>query len=285
VDAVVVFPEQGNLFYRALAQRVVTAASECGIDVELRAAGDLGDGIAGCTALLVNPSECALSGEPFVSGARAFGTRIAVLAESVDTRWYRNQLATGVSLDAILDVGFVEQTAVEGPPYGFVFNGPTGPELAAIEAHAPGARPIPWSFVGHRTDERVSLAARLVAELAPGGFVFLPRSKRVRAGGGTLDPAAVTAVLEQSEIYVWESHHSHLYYESFRFVDALVAGAAPGKIDARHAGAFEIPNVFETVAELAHRDARTLYDDARAWYLTRPTLAQGLEPALASVLP
>jgi hypothetical protein len=283
VDAVIVFPERGNLFYQTLANRIAAASLECGVEAVLRPAGDLGD-IEGRLGLIVNPSECALSGEPFLQRVGRFGTSVAVLAESVETQWYEAQHALGIALDAILDVGFVEQTPASGPPYRFVFNGPTRSESAAIESQAPTQRPIPWLLVAHRTDERVALAAQLVTEVAPTGVVFLPRSKRVRAGGGTLDPTAVEQLLRQSSIYVWESHHRHRYFESFRFVDGLVAGAAPAKLDTVHPGSFEIPNVFASVAALAAETPQELHRTARDWYLAQPTLAEALGPTLAAVV-
>src|SRR5215211_2962063 len=111
-----VYSTTSNVFYEALAQRLLTACNESSLPVESCAAAQLSsmnvDQLANTTLILVNPVDCAHK----VGSARKFFTRLSaakrrliVLAEAVETNWFRNQFLLPIQYDALIDVGFVSQ--------------------------------------------------------------------------------------------------------------------------------------------------------------------------------
>lgn len=296
MDALIVYPDVGNAFYGDLARRLESAVDALGDSrARLLPFSDLlvhPEHASGKDLLLVNPRECIEASHarafPDVSSARR---RLLVLAESLSTRWFKGQFSTGVAFDALIDVGFMRQTEsghVDGLPYAFVFNGATSDERARIEDARPiGGRVIPWSVIGHHTPDRAQLVSELAATMGTAGFVFLPSLRPVRPGEGLLSPTAVHRILGESDFYVWLSHHRWPYFESFRFVDALVSGAVPCKISA-HGAVFDgIPSVYSSVSELADAaesiGAATLYEQAREFYLGAGALSDHLSRALSTI--
>ncbi|OYT70893.1 MAG: hypothetical protein CFK52_09720 [Chloracidobacterium sp. CP2_5A] len=186
--------------------------------------------------------------------------RVLLVAECVGTVWFQRQL-DGPDWTTILDVGRQPQALPEGVAATtgrFLRYAPTEAEkdqLAKVRAQSPEAfkrRPIPWAVVGGLTPERAALVAAL-ADWQPNGLAFLPPGEpfQVRAERGRLDKAQLARVLEKTRFYVWTSHHAHPYFESFRVLDALLAGACPAKLDARWAAALRhLGGVFASVDEL-----------------------------------
>jgi hypothetical protein len=294
----VFYPERGNAFYRGLANRLASAAAEARGASEVRCLpyADLlspsARSLEGDDFLLVNPREWLLTSTslrfPDLDLAQR---RILVLAEAVETPWYAGQFELGIAFDAVFDVGFVSQSqkksAYGDVPYAFVFNAATASERSRIDAlHFDTARPISWSVIGHYTADRARLVAELVEAVGPGGVAFLPPLRPVRAGEGLLSPRDVSRILGASRLYVWRSHHRFPYYESFRFIDALLAGAVPCKIGDHPAELGNIPAIFEDVRELAgvaRNDAASLYEEAKDFYLTAGRLSDHLEAAYANL--
>jgi len=294
----VVYPDQGNVFYETLARRLAAAARSSGTGdadrIRLEPASSLQDVDAGwlktVTALIVNPAECALSGWRNVTRLERARRRIAVLADHVQTDWFALQFDTRLEIDAIIDVGFVPQEHEQpsGLPYIFLYNAALPDEAELIKTQTAGWRPLPWAVVGHATPERAALANDLVNHLGGEGVVFLPSLRPVRAKRGMLSPAALGRVLSASSFYVWCAHHRWAYYESFRFLEAMVAGAVPCKIESRHFAALAgLPNVYRSVPELdehvRERGPAAMFDDARDYYLARGRLGDHLAQALARV--
>ncbi|MFQ3582983.1 MAG: hypothetical protein SNJ67_06060 [Chloracidobacterium sp.] len=187
----------------------------------------------------LSPAEVAA----FMSKVNSVPERALVAAECVSVVWFERQL-DGPDWTAIIDVGWQPQTPLPAvaAKYRFLHYAPTQAEqavLAQVRAVRPetfAARPLPWAVVGALTPERAALVAAL-ADWQPHGFAFLPPGEpfQVRADRGRLDRARLARVLRQSRFYIWTSHHAHPYFESFRVLDALLSGACPVKLDARHA--------------------------------------------------
>ena len=293
----VVYPDKGNFFYETLARRLSVAAISILSDqdqIRLEPASALGDldedWLATSTALVVNPAECALSGADGLKSLAVARQRIAVLADHVRTNWSAKQFDAGLEIDAIIDVGFVRQEHdhPSGVPYIFLYNAPLHDEADQIKRQVPGERPLTWALVGHATSERAELADALMEDLGPSGFVFLPSLRPVRAHGGLLSPAALDRLLSATSCYVWCSHHRWAYYESFRFLDAMLAGAVPCKIEARHFEALaSVPNIYRSVEDLGEQlldlGPELMFDAARQHYLAQGTLGEHLARALARV--
>jgi hypothetical protein len=293
----VVYPDLGNFFYETLARRLAGAATSILSDedqIRLEPASALGeldeDWLETSTVLVVNPAECALSGADGLKRLECARRRVAVLADHVQTNWFANQFDAGLKIDAIIDVGFVRQEHdhPSGVPYIFLYNAPLHDEADQIKKQVPGVRPLTWALVGHATSERAALAEDLVDDLGTRGVVFLPSLRPVRAHGGLLSPAALDRLLSAASCYVWCSHHRWAYYESFRFLDAMLAGAVPCKIEPRHFEALAgLPNIYRSVqelgAQLAELGPESMFEAARQHYLAQGTLGEHLAQALARV--
>jgi hypothetical protein len=281
----VVTPDRGHIFYRELAERLYAAMSEFMTGVELRGPAELPKDLTEVRLVIVNPVECALSGDFFVRRASTARARIIALAECAQTHWYRDQFNLGLHFDVILDIGFTPQQNTHpfrDTEYRFVFNGLSSSDEFLLSGEE---RPLPWALVGHATGERARLAAALIEQVSPAGFVFLPTLASPGAEG-MLSSEQLLRVLRSSKLYVWRSHHRYRYYESFRFRDALLAGAIPCKIDPDDT-APDAPGVFGTVLELgqvsAARGFEALREDALAFYTSQGTFADHLEKALCDV--
>jgi hypothetical protein len=298
---VIVYPDGGSVFHEKLARRLGAAAEEGSQEALVRSSAEVcemdGEQLALTTLGIVSPWECAQfigSKEKLFSRLSVAKKRVMILAEAVEAKWFGLQFRLPVRYDALIDVGFASQRdrlpSGFDLPYHFLFNGPTREEAQAIElALVPSERRIPWAFVGHTKVDRVKLAAELVNELDPGGFVFLPTpGSGVREGKGMISPSGLAHVLSNTRYYVWRSHHEFAYYESFRFIEALLAGAAPCKVDIE--GTWkqpEIPNVFPSVRALRRciesEGFAAMLGSARQFYLSRGRLADHLEEALRFV--
>lgn len=295
----IVYPGLGNIFYETLARRLAAACAEGSLEATLCAAAELGgvdkEQLECSTVALVNPSECAIglgNVEEFFSRISVARKKVMVLAEAVENRWFKVQFQLPIRYDAVIDVGFVSQKEkVHDPdvPYSFLFNGPTQEEKQKIERTEPSRRSIPWAFVGHRRDDRFALAAELVEKLDPRGFLFLPNpGTGVVRTNGKIGPAGLEAVLSRTKYYVWMSHHTFMYYESFRFIEALLAGAVPCKIDvgAKWEG-LGIPGIFPSAGSFCKvarsEDSASMLDTAKDYYLSRGLLVDHLEEVLQDV--
>jgi hypothetical protein len=256
------------------------------------AAGDLIN-----TALLVeSPGRCIeTSGdEPiFLSRVATAQKRILASAGPVDSPWYRGRLRKDISFDAVLDLGFVPQwdrhSEVSDVPYHFVFNGPAREEepLAREPAHRAG-RTIPWVLVGPKHDRNRGVLAQLFEhdDVEPGGFCLLhARLMNMATPGPMLGGAQLSTVLSKARYYLWGGDRDAPYYESFRFIESLLAGTVPCKIDPDLAAdGLDIPGVYASVsdfeAEVREIGYLAMYRRARDFYVSRGRLADNLSEAL-----
>lgn len=292
----VVYPPLGNRFYCQLAFRLSEAANALDIDTKLISASELGDCdpsfIRGTTAFVVNPVECALSGQKVLSPLKESRFRAAVVAECVETRWYRHQFDAGLKYDTVIDVGFVDQGA-DHPfpklPYRFLFNAPLPHERDLIEAMKPKyPRSLTWAFVATHTAERVRFAQQMLSAFGPECFLFMPEVRPVRPGAGMLSPAALQRVLDKTTFYAWCSHHDYPYYESFRFLDAVLAGSIPCKIDKRAVpDSADLPHTYPSIEALAaaveERPGEDLFEEHREYALAHGSLADRLGELMRDV--
>ena len=282
----VVYPPLGNRFYCELAVRLSQAASALdNTDTSLISAADLSacdtSWIRGTTALVVNPVECALSGRDVLSPLRASRFRAAVLAECVETRWFRDQFDGDIEYQAVIDVGFVDQGATHPfptVPYRFLFNAPLADESELIAAMKPRyPRSLTWALVAARTDDRIRFAAELHSTLGPVGFLFMPDPRPVRPGAGMLSPSALKRTLDKTTFYVWRSHHDFPYYESFRFLDAVLSGSIPSKIDSQAScDPAGLPHTYRSVKALVdeadNRPKEDMFEEHREFALAHGSL-------------
>jgi len=253
----------------------------------------------GSTALLVeSPGQCLeTSGdEPtFLSKLASAQKRILVSIGPVDSPWYRGRLKKDIPFDAVLDLGFTSQSdrhsEVSDVPYHFVFNGPTrDEEPLAEEPTNPAERTIPWMLVGPKSDRNRHLLAELFEHgVDPGGFCLLhARLKNMGAPGPMLGGPQFSAVLSKTRYYLWGAERNVPYYESFRFIESLLAGAVPCKIDPDLASEGpDIPGVYPSVGafltEVRHMGYRAMYRRARNFYVSRGRLADHLSEVLRLV--
>jgi hypothetical protein len=301
----IVYSSAGNVYYQVLARRLATAFEELSQEARLCAATELSDMDAGeladTTLMLVNPVDCAYKisdRAKFFSRVSAAQKRIMVLAEAAGTRWLRGQFKLGLQFgmpiryDALFDVGFVSQAHSSDDlkvPYRFLFNGPTRQEEAILKRPTLSQRPIPWAIVGHKTDGRVGLVEDLMERFDPGGLVFLSRpGSGLRKGEGSIGPSGLASALSRTRYYVWISHHEFMYYESFRFVEAILVGAVPCKIDERAEwNQLGIPGIFPSVGafiDTVHNEGfSSMQAAARTFYLSQGNLAYNLEKVLEDV--
>lgn len=284
----IVYPSLGNIFYFNLASRLSTAALELDIDAKLVGSSELAcldrPWATSVPVFIVSPTECSLSGPEAIARLARMPFRAAVLADCVGTPWYYKTFLLEIEFDLVVDVGFLDQ-ALQRPfqnvPYHFLFNAPLEEEAARISAPRLGPRGISWTLIGHVTPDRLALADELVTHLGSAGFLFLPQLRPVRPSEGMLSPDDLRRVLESTNLYVWCSHHSLPYYESFRFLDAVLFGAVPCKIDpwglAELGG---LPNVYSSVLDLAvdvgERSPTLLFESSKEFALSHGTLKQHL---------
>lgn len=302
----IVFPSLENGFYQDLARRIGAACEEISRPVELRAAQEIDlltqESLKERVLLLAMPSECLgavdNSGRFLSSVARA-KKRILLLAEAVEDEGCRVQFDLPVEYDAFVDVGFEpqeEKAADFSVPYHLLLNGPTKPERRVLKSKFSGEkRNIPWTLVGNMVRERAQLLADLVERVDPGGFVFMPKSHvpgrkiLLENDHWRISPSALSKVLRNTRYYVWCSRPGVEHYESFRFTDALLAGAVPCKIGGENfRKAPSIPCIFSSVEDFGERIENAGFDrmfaDARDFYLSCGLLSENLERILDDVV-
>jgi hypothetical protein len=295
------YQEPDPLLLAALARRLFASCRERSWEIAVCSSRELldmtTDQLSRATPAVVDPLECAATSgdEPvFFSKLSSARKRIMVLAEAVESTRYGQQFRLPTNFDAVFDVGFVSQRdkhLFPEVPYHFVFNGPTREEEQVLAELSPSQeRCIPWAVVGPRTPNYLNLVAELMDyKLYPGGFCFLQHpSHQGRKGAGLLSYSGLSAVLSKTKYYVWSSDDSSAYYESFRFLQALLVGAVPCKIDGGHSWEGSgIPGIFPSVrsfcARMQDEDHWSMYCSSREFYMSKGLLAEHLEKALRLV--
>lgn len=301
-----VYAPSQNAFYANFARRMFLACRQAGIRVDLVSSDALHklppERIREASAVLVNPRDLIQDlphKKPFYDAVAGFRSRIMVLAEAIETRWFSLQLRMPMTIDAFIDVGFISQESkmkeygFSNVPYKFLFNGLSKQERERVAAEDPkenARRPIPWAFVGHKTIERVEFAHWLTKKVDVRGAIFLPDQGRgVRPGSGAISPLGMDLLLKKSKYYVWVTHHEFSYYESFRFREAVLNGAVPLKLDRRfyseHSSVPGIVSGREALADfMAEGNYEESYEKSRAYYLDRKAFEDGMREVLLNEL-
>jgi hypothetical protein len=247
--------------------------------------------------VVVSPGQCIeTSGNEsaFVSKVAHARKRILASIGPVHSQGYLARLRRGIQFDALFDLGFVSQkdshSRVSDLPYRFVFNGPTREEPLPQEPANPSERTIPWVMVGPRSDRnRDLLRALFEHQIDPGGICLLhARLKNMTPPEPMLDGPQLSAILSKARYYLWGAERDDMYYESFRFIVPLLAGAVPCKMDpALTAAGFDVPGVYASVSafDMEVRDIgySGMYRRARDFYVSRGRLGENLSGALRLV--
>jgi hypothetical protein len=254
--------------------------------------------LSNTTLLVASPGQCieASGDEPvFLSKVACARKRILVSVGPVHSPGYLARLRRGINFDGLFDLGFASQkdrhSNVSDVPYHFVFNGLIREEEPLAEEPAnTEERTIPWVLVGPRGDRnRDLLGALLEHEINPGGFCLLhARLKNMALPEPMLGGPQLSAILSKARYYLWGAERNIAYYESFRFIDPLLAGAVPCKIDSKlTAAGFDVPGVYASVsafaAEVRDIGYSGMYRRARHFYVSRGRLGEHLSGALRLV--
>ncbi len=286
-----------------LASRLSKGLADASLSVALYSSSEFlcvlsAEDLGSTTLLVVSPRQCieASGDEPeFLSQVACAQKRILASVGRVGSPGYMGRLNRGISFDAILDVGFASQgdrhSEVSDVPYHFVFNGLTREEEPVAEEPAhPAGRSIPWVLVGPKSDRNRDLLGELLeCEIDPAGFCFLHARMRSKTTAELiLGTQRLPAVLSKARYYLWGADRDATYYESFRFIDPLLAGMVPCKIDPGLAAeGLDIPGVYPSVqafqAEAEAEGYLAMYRRARDFYVSGGRLADQLSGALGLV--
>src|SRR5215213_55097 len=191
------------------------------------------ENLSNTTLLVASPRQCIeASGDEgvFLSKVAAARKRILASIGPVHSLGYLARLRSGIHFDALFDFGFASQKdshfEVSDLPYHFVFNGLTREEEPLVQEPANQAeRTIPWVLVGFRSDSNRNLLGALFEhKIDPGGFCLLQaRPKNMTPPESVLSGPQLSAILSKSRYYLWGAERDGMYYESFRFIVALLA--------------------------------------------------------------
>jgi hypothetical protein len=255
--------------------------------------------LSNTTLVVVSPGQCIeTSGNEraFLSKVACARKRILASVGPVHSQGYLSRLRRGIYFDALFDLGFVSQkdshSQVSDLAYHFVFNGLTREEEKPLaqEPANHSERTIPWVLVGPRSDRnRDLLGALFEHQVDPAGFCLLhARLKNTTPPEPKLGGTQLSAILSKARYYLWGAERDGMYYESFRFIVALLAGTVPCKIDpALTAAGFEVPGVYASVSafdtEVRDMGYSEMYRRARDFYVLRGRLGEHLSGALRLV--
>lgn len=301
--ALVVVPGSVNYFYNQAGSRIAEALRAQGVAAEVHQLRSAPDGEYDW-CFFVNLYELGVGYGDASAALRRVerlreraGCAAAVLIDCARTHWFANaiELCRQTGVRTLLDLGLHNQsadlpTAADGL-YRFVLNGLTDTEREAVRAAYPvtaTGRPIPWVFVGHAAADRVELVRRLVQEVDPAGFVYLPRLAPVTETGPHLNERQFQRLLAVSRCQVWCSHHEHFYMEGERFRNSALAGCLPVKVvrrappdDARLPFRQLLVQDRDVGAALAGIDAEAAWRAFADEFCALPSLGQGLAEAMA----
>jgi hypothetical protein len=254
--------------------------------------------LSNTTLLVVSPGQCieASGDEPlFLSKVACARKRILASVGPAHSPGYVRRLRRGIHFDALFDLGFASQedrhSEVSDIPYLFVFNGLIREEEPLAKEPANQAeRTIPWVLVGPRSDRnRDLLGALFEHQIHPGGVCLLQaRPKNMVPSEPMPGGPQLSAILSKARYYLWGAERDVVYYESFRFIDPLLAGTVPCKIDPYLTSAgFDVPGIYASVSafdkEVRDIGYSGLYRRARNYYVSRGRLGEHLSGALRLV--
>jgi hypothetical protein len=301
----VIIPGSVNYFYNQAGRRLGVALRQLGWSVDLCTLGamPLIEPYDWCFLINIYEITVAYGDEKraleAIAALRSRCARVvAVLLESAGTPWFAHsgRLCDEAQVETLIDLGFHDQSHELPQPfpigYRFVFNGLTHLERATIPAaKARCDRPIPWLFVGHRSSTRVRLLRRLLQEVEPNGFLYMPEISPVTESGHHINEEQLEKVMERARLQIWCSHHEHFYVESERFRNSLLTGGVPVKILLQSAPGNGLPfarfmPMYEEFVEMVRgMDFETAREDFVQEFKGLPTLEAGLALALTELSP
>jgi hypothetical protein len=220
---------------------------------------------------------------------KEFHRRMLLNLDGIHTSWFQNQMSQiGDAMTHVLDLGMVPQTTL--PKLGgltYVWS-PESFTLRHRQNLTPydADRPIPWTMVGHATQERAEVVDALSRMLGAAGTLFLPPLRPFGSDGArNLSEQSLDRVLARTQYYVWASHHLSPYHECLRALHAVRNGAVPVKIDPLFYFLFqEIPWVHASVdaflAAIETQGRRVLYNRAKDFLMARDTFGSHVAGAL-----
>jgi hypothetical protein len=292
-----------NWFYQDCAERLAKALTLSGARVVLASASEPPAGVFD-VGLVVGLGETAhaCGEENLIANLQEFGGRCAVVAavtlESPQTHWFGReiQLFQRLGLERLVEMNvYSKKDSIADPSvyYSFLPYGLLPDERAAARRHLenPGQRRIPWVTIGFTTVERTQLAASLVREVDPRGFIYLSTLSPVRDDGHHLGPRQIARILEQSAFYVWRSHHPHFYLEGERYRQAAIHGCVPIKVvdalpDERHLPfPYSIVPLDQIAALADPQYAAELRERFLSEYLSWPGLEKSVDTLLGEIAP
>lgn len=305
--ALVVVPDDVNYFYAQTGRRLGEALRAVGVAADVRTLKAVPRHQSFDLCVMVNLYELAYGYGDEAAGyerleqlAADSGRSIAVAMDCAQTQWFAQacDLCEKVGVGTLLDLGLHDQSAIAPPRarrlYQFAFNGLNTAERDAVRRWAGRneGRPLPWVFVGHVSAERAQLVRRLVSEVDPAGFVYMPHLAPYREKGPHLNESQLQSLLERARFHVWCSHHPHFYMESERFRNAALAGCLPLKV-VRNAPDEPAPLPFahlvvreeEMVARLRSADFRREWARFADAFLALPSLEQVIADLVQHVSP
>ncbi len=297
--AIIIIPGTVSYFYDEEGRRVAQALESLGASVDIFTLHQITSDISYDWCFLMNLSEIEFSyqhSEGMFQQIELLRLRCRnvamVLLECVEMKWFQQSLdlLNKAKVDLLIDLGFHNQYQKASDNaqkvYHYVFNGLTEIEKSqAMEMQTPLAqRPIPWTFVGHLSHQRLDFIDNLTANLSRDGYVYLVHFTPVTETGPHLNQAQFHRVLTKTQYKIWCSHHPYFYVESIRFRMALMSGSVPIKVNLKTQYyetedfpftylIFNEENFYEQIRQL---DFIAVREQFASDYQNMPTLESGL---------
>ena len=246
LHAVIIIPGTVSYFYDEEGRRVAQALESLGATVDIFTLHQITSDMSYDWCFLMNLSEIEFSyqhSEGMFQQLELLRLRCRcvamVLLECVEMTWFQQSLdlLKKAKINLLIDLGFHNQyhkaSAEAKRVYHYVFNGLTTVEKRQmLDMQTPRSeRPIPWTFVGHLSHQRLDFIDNLTANLSRDGYVYLVHFTPVTETGPHLNQSQFHRVLTRTQYKIWCSHHPYFYVESIRFRMALMSGSVPIKVN------------------------------------------------------
>lgn len=248
LKALIIIPGTVSYFYDEEGRRIAQALEYLGAYVDIFTLSQVTDSMSYDWCFLMNLSEIEFAyqhSEGMFQQLELLKLQCRqvamVLLESVEMKWFRQSfmLLQKAKINILIDLGFHNQYAKASPSakrvYHYVFNGLTQVEKKQLMAMqtAIEERPIPWTFVGHLSHQRLDFIDNLTTHLSRNGYIYMVHFTPVTETGPHLNQAQFHRVLTRTRYKIWCSHHPYFYVESIRFRMALMSGSVPIKVNLR----------------------------------------------------
>lgn len=272
LKVLIIIPGTVSYFYDEEGRRVAQALRGVGAEVDIRTLSEIDESTRYDWCFLMNLSEINVAYKnPSGMFSKLVMLKLScrhiamILLECVEMKWFRHSLDLlhKADIPLLIDLGFHNQyhrvSNDTKENYHFVLNGLTTFEKShAGKMQTPlSDRPIPWTFVGHLTHQRLDFIENLMCNLSRDGYLYLVHFTPVTETGPHLNQAQFHRVLTQTRLKIWCSHHPYFYVESIRFRMALMSGSLPIKVNLRIQQNRDETYPFDNLVF----DEHTFYDD------------------------